>query len=258
MLNSTLLILATSYFAWYMERFEIAMIYPFDATYTTPEVAGEPRLSEMRVTTADGEELIVWRSEAKPDKPTLVYFPGNAGSLRDRAERFGRLLDRGYGITALAYRGSGGSSGRPEEMLLTDDAIALVRSETGRPVILYGESLGTAVAIKLASNGLGDALVLEAPFTSISELVESQYPHETVEHLITQRWDSLRQIPSVRQPLLVIHGTDDRVVPISMGRKIFAGAGSKNKRFIEVSERGHGSLWTTETQQALFDFLDTR
>lgn len=256
MLKSTLFILATSYLAWYMERFEIAMIYPFDATYATPHVAGEPRLVEIRYPTSDGEELIVWRAKAQPEKPTLIYFPGNAGGLKDRAERFSRLLDRGYGVTALAYRGSSGSSGRPEELLLTEDAIELVRVETGRPLVLYGESLGTAVAIKLAASGLGDAMVLEAPFTSITDLVESQYPDETLDHLITQRWESLRQMPSVSLPLLVIHGSDDRLVPIRMGRRIFESAGSKEKRFVEISGRGHMGLWTPEAQRSLFEFLE--
>lgn len=205
MLKTTLLFLATSYLAWYLERFETAMVYPFDATYTSPQVAGEARLIETRIATPDGEILVMWRAQAQPGRPTILYFSGNAGALKDRADRFRRLIDRGYGVTALAYRGSSGSSGRPEEILLTEDALALARAEAGRPMILYGESLGTALAIKLAASGLGDAVVLEAPFTSIADLVENQYPDETLEHLITQRWDSFRSVPDVSQPLLVIH-----------------------------------------------------
>lgn len=257
MLKTSFIFLATSYFAWYIERFETAVIYPFDATYATPENAGEPRLTEMRFPTGDGEELIVWRSPAQEGKPTLIYLPGNAGGLKDRSQRFSQIIDQGYGLAALAYRGSSGSTGQPEEMLLTDDAVAMVRAQIGTPLVLYGESLGTAVAIKLAAMNIGDAVILEAPFTSISELVSSQYPGEALDHLITQRWESLQQAPSVRQPLLVIHGSDDRVVPIGMGRQIFENAGSKHKRFFEVSNRGHNGLWTLETQRTLFDFLDS-
>lgn len=256
MLKATLLFLSTSYFAWYMERYELSIIYPFDASYATPTIAGEPRLSEVRIQTSDGEQLIVWRAQAMPDKPTLVYFPGNAGGLRDRADRFSWLIDEGYGVTALAYRGSSGSSGRPEEVLLVEDALAIVAAETGRPRILYGESLGTAVAIKLAASGLGEAVVLEAPFTSVTELIQTQYPDETLDHLITQRWESLVSVPFVRQPLLVIHGSQDRLVPIRMGRQIFDQAGSAKKQFIEVAGRGHSGLWTAETRVALIDFLD--
>ena len=258
MLKSTLLILATSYFAWYMERFEIAMIYPFDTTYATPAAAGEARMVETRFLTGDGESLIVWRAAAQSGKPTLMYFPGNAGGLKDRADRFARLLDRGYGVTAMAYRGSSGSTGRPEELLLTEDAEALAASETGRPLILYGESLGTAVAVKLAAEGFGDAIVLEAPFTSILDLVKSQYPDETIDHLITQRWDSLSDIPHVRQPMMIIHGAKDRIVPIRMGRRILEFAGSDEKSIVEIADRGHRSIWTAEARRALFQFIDSR
>lgn len=256
MLKATLLFLSTSYFAWYMERYETSMVYPFDASYATPESAGESRLTELRIDTDDGEQLIVWRAPAEPGKPTLVYFPGNAGGLKDRAERFTRLIDGGYGVTALAYRGSSGSSGKPDEPLLLGDALALVAAETGAPKVLYGESLGTAIAIRLAASGLGDALVLEAPFTSVAELVQTQFPGERLDHLITQRWESLRTVSRVRQPLLVIHGADDKLVPIAMGRRIFDSAGSSSKRFLEVGGRGHNGLWDGEESGALFEFLD--
>lgn len=258
MLKSLLLTLATSYFAWYMERHETAMIYPFDPTYATPEQAGEPRLSETRITTRDGEELIVWQATARHGRPTLMYFPGNSGNLEDRAERFGRLIDRGYGITALAYRGSSGSSGEPEETVLTEDAVRLAQAQPGRPLVLYGESLGTAVAIKLASKGIGDALILEAPFTSFSDVVAFQYPHEQLDHLLTQRWDSLSSVGSVSQPLLVIHGAHDRLVPIKMGQQIFDRAASAEKYFAQFPGRGHGSLWAMESEEMLYRFLDSR
>ena len=256
MLKSMLLILSTSYFAWYMERFEISMIYPFDSTYATPEVAGEPRMRETRFATGDGEELVVWRAEAQPGKPTILYLPGNAGGLKDRTDRFARLIDRGYGVTAMAYRGSSGSTGQPDEAALTKDATDLARAETGTPLILYGESLGTAVAIKLAAAGLGDGVVLEAPFTSIIALIASQYPNETLDHLVTQRWNSLESVSSVEQPLLIVHGQDDKLVPVWMGHMIYDAAASLDKEFLEIADRGHSGLWTVETQRALFGFLE--
>lgn len=258
MLKSTLLILATSYFAWYLERFETTVIYPFDATHTSPATAGEPRLIETRFATGDGEMLVIWRVDARPGRPTLLYLPGNAGALKDRAERFSGLIDRGYGVTALAYRGSSGSTGTPDETLMTDDAQSVARSLNARPLILYGESLGTAVAIKLAGAGLGDAVILEAPFTSIVQLFENRYPHETLDDLITQKWDSLTGMPDVLQPLLILHGSDDKVVPIRMGRTLYAEAGSVEKSFVEIEGAGHAEEWTPQAQAALFDFLDRR
>jgi uncharacterized protein len=258
MLKLAVALLATSYLSWYLERFETKMVYPFDATYASPETAGEPRLAESRFPTQDGEMLVVWQAKAAPGRPTLLYLPGNAGGLKDRAQRFSRLIDRGYGVVALAYRGSSGSTGAPEEAALTADALALARAITARPLVLYGESLGTAVAIKLAAGGIGDALVLEAPFTSLIDLVAEQYPMEKLDHLMTQRWDSGAGIGNVRQPLLVVHGVDDKLVPIGMGRQIFQQARSDAKTFVEVSGRGHNGLWTVEMQSALYTFLDTR
>lgn len=257
MLKSMLLILTTSYFAWYMERFETSMIYPFDASLSSPAVAGEDRLTDTRHATSDGEQLVVWRAEAEPGKPTVLYLPGNSGSLKDRAERFSELINQGYGVTAVGYRGSSGSTGQPEELALTDDAIAIAQGERGRPLILYGESLGTAIAIKLAGRGIGDAVVLEAPFTSISDLVASQYPDEDLERLLTQRWESLDRVTAMRQPLLVIHGDSDLLVPLHMGRTIFEEAGSTRKKLWVVPGRGHNGLWTTETQAVLYDFLES-
>ncbi|MEP5759509.1 MAG: hypothetical protein ABJ327_09470, partial [Litoreibacter sp.] len=77
MLNAFLMILSTSYFAWYFQTHETTAVYPFDASYTSPTVAGEARLSERRITTEDDESLIILRAEPAPGKPTIVYFCGN-------------------------------------------------------------------------------------------------------------------------------------------------------------------------------------
>ena len=150
-LKAIAVIASTSFLAHYLQQYERAMVYPFDQTYVTPAQAGEARLVEQRFPTGDGEMLVVWRAKAERGRPTIVYFPGNAGGLKDRAERFKRLLDRGYGLVALAYRGSSGSSGKPDETLLISDALRVVTREAA-PVVLYGESLGAAIAISRRSS----------------------------------------------------------------------------------------------------------
>lgn len=256
MLKFAVMFLSTSYVAWYLEQFETAAVYPFDTSYASPKDAGEARLIEQRFITTDGEDLIVWRYKAVPGKPTIIYFSGNAGGLKDRTERFGKLIDAGFGVIAPAYRGSSGSTGAPNEAALLADAMTLVAAEQSRPLVLYGESLGTAVAIRLAATGLGDAVVLEAPFTSFIDLVGLQFPAEDLTNLITQKWDSARHAPNLNQPLLVIHGSDDHRVPITMGREIFDAAGSIEKQFFEVMDAGHSGLWTTDAKDVLFAFLN--
>ncbi len=255
--GALLVTLTTSYVAWFIERHELRVVYPFDSAYSTPDTAGEARLKETRFPTDDGEELIVWRAEAAAGKPTVLYLPGNAGTLSDRAWRYGRMLDQGFGVVAPAYRGSSGSSGAPTEATLTADALALAESIEARPLILYGESLGTAIAIKLAADGVGDALVLEAPFTSIPELVARQYPAENVGHLFTQIWDSAGRASGVTQPLLVVHGEADTLVPLDMGQTIFAAASSAQKDLVVVPDQGHHAMWTSPVQDAVFAFLAT-
>jgi hypothetical protein len=121
--------------------------------------------------------------------------------------------------------------GRPTEAALTADARAIVAALPqflGRdpgPLLLYGESLGAAIAIKLAAEGTGDGLILQSPFTSIRDIVRAQYPQEDVAHLFREVWDSRARIGAVRQPLLVLHGTTDRLVPVAQGETIHAEAG---------------------------------
>ncbi len=257
MLNVFLMILSTSYFAWYFQNYEKSAIYPFDASYASPMDAGETRLSEERLLTEDGETLVIWRADPAPGKPTVVYFSGNAGGLKDRADRFAHLIDAGFGVIAPAYRGSSGSTGNPSEMVLLHDANFIVAAETA-PLVLYGESLGTAVAIRLAADGFGTAVVLEAPFTSITDLVGQQFPNEDLSDLITQTWDSAMYAPDMDQPLLVLHGSADRTVPIAMGRQIFDVVGSREKEFVEIDEGGHTGLWTPNARGKIFAFLESR
>lgn len=254
MLNALFTVLTTSYAAWYLERFELAVIYPFDETYATPAEVGVPGLTETRVVTPDGADLVVWRRAPDTGKPTVIYFPGNAGTLKDRADRFRRLAERGFGVVAPAYRGSSGSTGDPDETRLLADA-RLVAAGVQGPVVLYGESLGAAVAIRLGAEGLGDRIVLEAPFTSVADLVAAQFPTEDLAHLITQRWDSLSAVGEVRQPLLIVHGDTDRTVPLAMGMRILGAAGSADKSLITVPGYGHTGLWTVEVQERVYTFL---
>ena len=255
MIGSAMFVLTTSYVAWYFEHHEINAVYPFDTTYMTPATAGEPRLSEMIFETDDGESLILWQAPAESGKPTVLYFSGNAGGLKERSDRFRQFLDQGFGVVAPAYRGSSGSTGAPNEMTLLSDARAVARASDTGTLVLYGESLGTAVAIRLAAEGIGEKLVLESPFTSIPDLILAQHPAETLDHLITQRWESHLYIGEVTQPLLVVHGDQDRLVPFAMGETIFGTAGSTDKELMKVTDKGHAGIWTDEVQAAIVAFL---
>jgi fermentation-respiration switch protein FrsA (DUF1100 family) len=261
MLKGLLIALTTSYLAWFVARYETQVVYPFDPTYTDVAAIGEPRLAEFRFRTGDGESLVVWAGAGEPGRPTVLYLLGNAGTLAGRAVRYRTFLDQGYGVVAFAYRGSSGSTGAPTETALTADARAIAAAMPrflGRdpdPLILYGESLGAAVAIKLAAEGTGDGLILQSPFTSIRDIVRAQYPQEDVAHLFREVWDSRARISEVRQPLLVLHGTTDRLVPFVQGETIHAEAGSRQKRLVALEGVGHNVAWTRDAAGPIFGFL---
>lgn len=255
MLKTALFVLSTSYVAWYYQQFETRAVYPFDATYATPTDAGVPSLVEEKLVTDDGETLVIWHAEAAPGKPTVLYFSGNAGGLKERASRFQTLITGGFGLIAPAYRGSSGSTGTPTEELLLRDARNIAARETTKEFVLYGESLGTAIAIRLAAEGNGTRVALEAPFTSIPALVMVQHPSENLDHLITQRWESDQHISRVTQPLLVIHGDRDHLVPFVMGEEIFDTASSAHKSLLRIEGAGHSELWAEPMLSDLFAFF---
>lgn len=240
---------------------ERRMVYPFDATQISPAEAGEPRLREIALP-FDGQTLILWAAAPKPGQPTLLYFHGNAGNLANRLGRFRHFLDRGYGLIAPAYRGSSGSSGKPNEPALTADALHIYQSashlipgQNPAHLMIYGESLGAALALTLAAQNPA-AMILEAPFTSLPEVAAHLYPPlaPLTRHMHNQ-WPSLAKAQTLTMPLLILHGTDDTLIPIEMGRQIHSAAPSRDKTMLAVPGAGHTDLWRSDTLPRLWRFI---
>ncbi len=247
---------------WYAR---IGLIYPFSLqeTYKTPLQASVPQLTEKNMTTKDGETLILWVSPAKGRKATFIYFHGNAGALSGRANRFTELTNRGYGLVAIAYRGSSGSTGRPSEGNITNDTRLLIeqlpmilgKAPKGK-TIYYGESLGTGVATKLALTYPPDALILEAPYTSIVSLAAMRMPYFPIRMTLDQKWETESYIKKVGSPTLVIHGTRDQVIPYSMGKSVFTLSGATTKQMKTIKDGNHLSAFTAKGQAAIYRFVE--
>lgn len=250
-----LLIPFLTYAEWFFLSHERQAVYPFDSRYESPEVAGVPGLAETRLTAGDGTELILWQRPADTGRPTILYLPGNSGNLLGRAARFRDLAGRGYGLVALSWRGQGGSGGRPDEAALTADALMVYDRFANLDPVLYGESLGTAAAIRIAARREVRAVVLESPFTSLADLAEAQYPGESLRPLLTQTWESGAEIGALREPLLILQGSSDRLVPVAQGERLLAAAGSTDKALVRIDGRDHLSLWGPPAQAALDAFL---
>ena len=241
----------------------IQLIYPFDPTEIAPAASGEPRLKASTLTTDDNENLVLWSAPALNNKPIVVYFHGNAGNLAARQFRFTQFLNRGYGVLAMGYRGSSGSSGTPSEKAITNDAQALIDAlpdilgqTLTNPIIYYGESLGTGVAVKLAKTHRPDALILEAPFSSLTKRASEQFPFFPIRLVLDQRWNSLEHITRVTVPLLVLHGDQDIVVPISHGKQLFNASRSAQKTFVTLNDETHHTVWSVKGQTAIYNFIN--
>jgi len=248
-------------------RFERSMIWPLDITYETPQQAGV-MASEQRVTMQDGTEIIAWAAAPTPGKPIVLYFHGNAGNLANRGSAFNWFLSRGYGLVAMSYRGSSGSEGTAIERSISSDAheiynkINFLTGTQDHPIVIYGESIGASVGIALAADLQDDprlkGLVLEAPFTSIPDVIRLKFPQfRALLFALKNRWPSEDRIRSITTPLLVIHGTEDMVTAFEMGRAIHAAAASPHKEFIAVTGAGHDNTWQPYVIERLDQFLST-
>lgn len=235
-----------------------ALIYPFDKTQISPALAGDARLTTVSFNSFDKTPLIVWQAAAKSNKPTIVYFHGNAGNLAGRIERFRRLLDRGYGVVAMAYRGSSGSQGRPNQAIIVKDARWLIEnfpSLKNKKLVYYGESLGTGVSAQLSKTHPPSALILEAPFRSLTELAADLLPFFPIRTILDQPWNTIGIIPALDVPLLVLHGSHDKLIPVDHGQSVFDASPSSQKRLKILPDRGHSNLWSVEGQKSIYTFL---
>lgn len=235
-----------------------SLLYHPDRTHTAPAAAGLVSAREVVLDTDDGEKVIVWHVPPKPGRPLLLYFHGNAGTLAFRAERFRALTEDGAGLVALSYRGYGGSSGSPSEAGLTLDAEAAYRyARMQHPdvrLVAFGESLGTGVAVALASRHPVAAMVLESPYTSIADIAASIYWFLPVRLLIKDPFYSDRLIAKIAAPILVLHGEQDAVVPIAFGERLFALA-QMPKRFVRFPKASHADLDHHGAMPAVHAFL---
>lgn len=228
-----------------MYVFQRALLYFPDATRVAPAQAGLPRAHEVMLTSSDGEKLIAWYVPAQGDKPVVIYFQGNAEGLSARVNRFTWLTADGTGLLALAYRGFGGSTGTPTEAGLILDARAaydFVRAlAPAKRIVLFGESLGTGVAVALASEHEIGALILDAPYSSTVEVGAAHYWFAPVRWLMKDTFRSDARIGRVSAPLLVLHGERDTIVPIRFAERLFALA-REPKRMVRFPQGGHVNL----------------
>ncbi|WGS00149.1 alpha/beta fold hydrolase [Bradyrhizobium sp. ISRA443] len=222
------------------------MLFPIPPVgRTAPDAAGFPEAEEHVLTTADGEKVIVWHVPAKPGRPVVLFLHGNGDFLAGRVVRFKGITADGTGLVALSYRGYAGSSGTPSERGLLLDAEAAYAFATARysaeRLVAWGFSLGSGVAVAVAAEHPVGKLVLEAPYTSTADVAGALFRFVPVSLLMRDQFHSDRRIISVTVPLLFMHGSDDPVIPIGFGERLFSLA-HEPKQFVRFAGGGHDDL----------------
>jgi uncharacterized protein len=223
-----------------------SFIFPVPTTdRTSPEAAGFPEVEEHLLTTADGEKVIVWHVPARPGHSVVLYFPGNGDYLVGFFNRFRKIIADGTGVVALSYRGYAGSSGQPSERGLLLDAAVAYAFTTARysadRIVAWGFSLGTGVAVALAATHPVGKLILEAPYTSITDVAGLRLRVVPVRWLTRDQFRSDQRIGNVTAPLLIMHGARDGVIPVAFGERLFELA-HQPKQFVQFPEGGHDNL----------------
>lgn len=239
------------------------IFYPDKRIDLTPSDTGLI-FEDIYLRTSDGVKINGWFVPYEGARAGLLWFHGNAGNLSDRVEKLG-LLHRKLKINifAIDYREYGRSEGSVSEEGTYRDALAAydyltTRSEVDPSrVILFGQSLGAAVAVDLALHREAAGVILEAPFASIKEMARVAFPWLPIGSLLSTRFDNLSKIARIGAPLLIIQGDRDEVIPYSQGRKVYEAAGEP-KAFYTVPGAGHNDIYLVGGEayfKAMSDFI---
>ncbi len=178
------------------------------------------------VTIPSEKELVAWYYKKNENYKTIVFFHGNAGDLSNRIYKLNELSKLKLNYLIFAYRGFNGSEGKPYEEGLYIDAESVINwlkknNILENNIVLYGESLGTAIAIHIAQSKNFSGIILEAPFTSMVDLGQKYYPFFPVKFLIKDKYESKKKLKNIKSPVLVMHGKKDKIVPFYMGKQIY-------------------------------------
>lgn len=247
---------------WLARRFERSQIYyPQSFLEANPLDLGL-KYQEVYFTASDGVRLHGWWIPAEPTRATLIFCHGNAGNISHRLDSIRVFNSLGLNVIIFDYRGYGKSSGKPSETGTYLDAEAAYDCVSERfqvppdKIVIFGRSLGGAVAVQLAREREAAALICEASFTSMRDLAKTLYPYLPVGTLVFDEYDSISKVGNIKIPKLFIHSSTDDLVPFEQGRKLYEAAASP-KEFLEIrGSHGEGFLESEkEYREGLNAFL---
>lgn len=225
--------------------------FPEREVITTPKEIGLS-YEDVHIQASDGTKLHGWLIGDPTFKRTVLFFHGNAGNISHRLDRLRSFGECPARFFFLDYRGYGKSEGTPNEEGLYLDAKAgyeflLKKGVDTQDIVVFGESLGGAVAIELASTHSIGGAILESTFTSLSELAQQVYPF-VPSSMVPNQYDSIGKINRIEAPLLIIHSTQDEIVPFSMGERLFKAAKAP-KKLVKIEDTGHNDVYLTKNPE---------
>lgn len=219
-----------------------------------------PNLRDCWITAEDGVKLHGWFAAAESAKATLVLSHGNGGNISYRYLVMRSLVHHKFNVLMYDYRGYGRSEGTPSEEGIYKDGRAVFDYAATLPevnpnrVILWGTSLGGAVAIDVATHRAAAGLILESTFSSGKDVARMLYPFLPVGLFMRSKFNSIDKITTLHLPLLVMHGSHDEILPIGLGRRLFAAA-NYPKEFYEIPGAGHNDTFFVGGEE-YFDRID--
>ena len=197
--------------------------------------------------TLDGLDLKGWYAPATTKPFTFVFFHGNGDSLYTASQIADPYIAAGYGFLLTEYRGYSGLPGKPTEAGLYADARAylyalMAQGVRSQDIILYGHSLGTGVATQMAEEFHVGGLMLLAPYLSIPKMAQVDYPFLPVDLMVLDRFENFKKIGSVHDPVLIVNGTRDQLIPPNQGKQLFDLA-NEPRQFYSIPGDGHNDLF---------------
>jgi fermentation-respiration switch protein FrsA (DUF1100 family) len=229
------------------------LYYPFGKILIIPE-----DFQELELKTLDNTDIYAWYSPPQKGQKTILYFHGNAGNLAGRYDRLGKFATQ-YGVLAISYRGYAKSKGKPSQdgfFQDADSAFEFLKSKniSSKDIILFGESIGSAVAVNLASKDDFYALILEAPFSSILSIAQKTYWFLPISLILKDRFESDKVASKVTAPVLIMHATKDYIVPFEEGKKLYELFNSR-KKFVTIDGNFHIALTGDYLMRQIAEFL---
>jgi fermentation-respiration switch protein FrsA (DUF1100 family) len=237
------------------------LYYPMSHLEEHPDQTGLP-YEEVWLTTTDQVHLHAWYVPATNASHTVLFLHGNAGNISHRIEKLQVLHSLGVNTLIVDYRGYGRSRGVPNEPGTYRDAAAAYRHLTEQrrvppaALIVFGESLGTAVAVELAVTHPVGGVILEEPFTAVADVGQKLFPFVPVRLVVRNKYDTLSKISRLRSPLLILHSRDDEMFALTHAQRLLAAA-PEPKRLVELrGSHNDAFLVSAPTyRQALAEFL---